>query len=270
MAFKTYTHLRCDTNSLRASQSLCFYRSIMAITTLCAVVATLRVLPHRAQFFTLESFSMSCEQQGTSSGWTVRRNTSRNINEECFKSLDETNESQYSFDTLYLSDSGVYWCESAAGECSKAVHINVTRGNVILESPALPVMEGDDVTLRCRNRTTASSNSTADFYKDGLLIRSSSTGNMTIHSVSKADEGLYKCKISGVRGQSPDSWLTVRGRPEVPNSAPESIFPVVVVCLILILVLSVMLFGVWSGCKAAWASAPLRCGPEMPPVGEGT
>ena len=84
-----------------------------------------------------------------------------------------------------------------------------SAGSVILESPALPVMEGNPVTLRCRNKTP-STNLTADFYKDGLFNRSSSTGEMIIYSVSKCDEGLYKCNISGA-GESPESWLAVRG-----------------------------------------------------------
>ena len=81
---------------------------------------------------------------------------------------------------------------------------------MILDSPVLPVMEGNKVTLRCRNKM-ASSNLTADFYKDGLLVGSSSTGEMIIHSVSKSDEGLYKCLISD-GGESPERWLAVRGK----------------------------------------------------------
>lgn len=90
------------------------------------------------------------------------------------------------------------------------IMICLSGGSVILESPAVPVMEGDDVTLSCRAKTMSSSGLTADFYKDGLLVRSSSTANMTIHGVSKADEGLYKCNISEA-GESLDSWLIVRG-----------------------------------------------------------
>uniref|UniRef100_A0A671TNB0 Ig-like domain-containing protein n=1 Tax=Sparus aurata TaxID=8175 RepID=A0A671TNB0_SPAAU len=86
--------------------------------------------------------------------------------------------------------------------------LNCSDASVILESPVLPVVERDAVTLSCRKKKT-SSNLTADFYKDGLLIRSSSTGEMTIHRVSKSDEGLYKCRISGA-GESPESWLAVR------------------------------------------------------------
>lgn len=85
----------------------------------------------------------------------------------------------------------------------------LSGSSVILESPVLPVMEGDDVTLSCVAKTT-SSTLTADFYKDGVLVRTSGTANMSIHGVSKADEGLYKCSVSEA-GESPDSWLTVRG-----------------------------------------------------------
>lgn len=81
---------------------------------------------------------------------------------------------------------------------------------MILEIPAVPVMEGETVTLGCRNKTT-SFNFTTDFYKDGLHISTNSTQNMTIHRVSKSDEGYYKCSISGA-GESPESWLAVRSR----------------------------------------------------------
>ncbi|XP_033970200.1 Fc receptor-like protein 5 [Trematomus bernacchii] len=109
----------------------------------------------------------------------------------------------------YDSDSGVYWCEDEKGEKSNSVNIKVTGGSVILESPVLPVMEGESVTLSCRNKTTTSSILSADFYKDGRLIRSSHTGIITIQHVDTSDKGLYKCSISE-GGQSPESWLTVR------------------------------------------------------------
>ncbi|KAM8748192.1 cell adhesion molecule CEACAM20-like [Acanthopagrus schlegelii] len=111
-------------------------------------------------------------------------------------------------DYAYKSDSGEYWCEGGRGERSNTVNITVTDGSVILESPVLPVVERDAVTLSCRKKTT-SSNLTADFYKDGHHVGSSSTGTLTIHSVSMSDEGLYRCNISGA-GESPESWLAVR------------------------------------------------------------
>ncbi|XP_045919308.1 sialoadhesin-like [Micropterus dolomieu] len=182
----------------------------MKVTVLYVSLSALRVLPNRSQFFQYESVSLSCGQQGISSEWSVKRNTSKDRNEECFKFWGRKNESHCFIADLYPTDTGVYWCEFAAGERSEAVSITVTRGFVILDSPVLPVMEGNNVTLSCRNKKSSSSNLIADFYKDGLLIRSSSTGTLTIHSVSKSDEGLYKCNVSGAK-QSSDSWLTVRG-----------------------------------------------------------
>ncbi|XP_028419693.1 low affinity immunoglobulin gamma Fc region receptor II isoform X1 [Perca flavescens] len=219
----------------------------MAITTLCAVIATLRVVPNRSQFFQYESVTLSCGPLGNSSGWRVKRNTSTNINESC----DSKNETDCSISELYPFDTDVYWCESAAGECSNTVNITVIgAGGVILESPVLPVMEGDSVTLRCRTKTTSSFNLTADFYKDGRLIRSSSTGNLTIHSVSNSDAGLYKCNVSGA-GESPDGWLTVRGHPELPDSPfTHILLPVVGFVLVaLVALVSVMLLCLWRSHK---------------------
>ncbi|XP_030580225.1 Fc receptor-like A [Archocentrus centrarchus] len=91
------------------------------------------------------------------------------------------------------------------------VNLTVTGGSVILQSPVLPVMEGDDVTLLCQTKTTPS-NLPAAFYKDGIFIGHQSSGNMTIQHVSRSDEGLYKCDISG-HGESPSSWITVTVKP---------------------------------------------------------
>ena len=79
---------------------------------------------------------------------------------------------------------------------------------MILQSPVLPVMEGEDLTLTCKTKT--SSNLPAGFYKDGSFIRTEPAGHMTIHHVSRSDEGLYKCHISSV-GESPPSWVSVTG-----------------------------------------------------------
>ncbi|XP_041841799.1 low affinity immunoglobulin gamma Fc region receptor II-b-like isoform X2 [Melanotaenia boesemani] len=209
--------------------------------TLCAVIASLSVIPNKSQFFRHDSLSLSCEQRGHSSEWRVKRNTSTKINEDCSSAWNRGNQSHCLISPLYEIDSGVYWCESGADSCSNTVNISVTSAALILESPALPVNVGEAVTMRCRHKTTSSSNLT-HFYKDEHLIVSSLTGNLTIRSVSKSDEGLYKCSISGA-GESLESWLTVRGHPEV--SAPQLahiILPVVGVCLLLI---SLMLLCLW-------------------------
>ncbi|XP_039879013.1 uncharacterized protein LOC120728289 isoform X2 [Simochromis diagramma] len=98
-------------------------------------------------------------------------------------------------------------------------------------------MEGDDVTLLCKTKTTPS-NLPAAFYKDGIFIGNESTGHMTIQHVSRSDEGLYKCDISG-HGESPSSWITVTA------PAPHLVLPVLIsvgsVCVVVLLVLLVLL-----------------------------
>ncbi|XP_025761736.1 uncharacterized protein LOC109199331 isoform X2 [Oreochromis niloticus] len=40
------------------------------------------------------------------------------------------------------------------------------------------------------------------------MVNLTVTGHMTLQHVSRSDEGLYKCDISG-HGESPSSWITV-------------------------------------------------------------
>ncbi|XP_067380716.1 uncharacterized protein [Channa argus] len=82
-------------------------------------------------------------------------------------------------------------------------------------------MEGHDVSLHCQTKRPPSK-LPADFYKDGSLIRTEPTGHMTIHHVTKSDEGLYKCHISS-HGESPPSWIYVTEKPTT-TSPPSSIY----------------------------------------------
>ncbi|XP_034096376.1 low affinity immunoglobulin gamma Fc region receptor II-like isoform X2 [Gymnodraco acuticeps] len=166
--------------------------------------AALQMIAERLQLFEYTPFSFLCE--GLGSALRGFRNNNELI-QGCYIIASST--LNCTIKSAYAPDSGVYWCEDEKGEKSNSVDIKVTAGSVILESPVLPVMEGESVTLSCRNKTTTSSILSADFYKDGRLIRSSSTENMNIRRVSKSDEGLYKCSISEV-GESPESWLAVR------------------------------------------------------------
>uniref|UniRef100_A0A3P8QQE0 Ig-like domain-containing protein n=1 Tax=Astatotilapia calliptera TaxID=8154 RepID=A0A3P8QQE0_ASTCA len=168
--------------------------------------ARLTVSPSSSLFFEGDFVSLSCEEDDSSAGWTLRRNTSRDTGAEC-KDWGKPAGSSCNISGILPWDSGVYWCESREGPISNMVNLTVTGGSVILQSPVLPVMEGDDVTLLCKTKTTPS-NLPAAFYKDGSLIRKQPTGHMTIQHVSRSDEGLYKCDISG-HGESPSSWITV-------------------------------------------------------------
>ncbi|XP_029610775.1 low affinity immunoglobulin gamma Fc region receptor II-b [Salmo trutta] len=198
--------------------------------------ASLSVSPDRSQFFEYESVSLSCEVQGNSTGWRVVRNTSRGNLSDCDTDWGKQQGSSCIV-SLKPSDSGVYWCESGSGEHSNAVNITVHAGAVILESPALPVTEGDSVTLRCRYQGTPS-DLTAVFYKDGSLIRTETTGEMTIPAVSKSDEGLYKCTNS--EGESPESWMTVTDGGSTSLLLPLSVSGLVAALSISLIILLVL------------------------------
>ncbi|XP_033465450.2 uncharacterized protein LOC117245938 [Epinephelus lanceolatus] len=179
--------------------------------------ASLTVSPSSSQMFKGQSVSLSCEEDDSSAGWTLRRNTTTDTRTECGVTWGRSPGSVCNIGLILPWDSGVYWCESREGATSKSINISVTGGSVILQSPVLPVMEGHDVTLHCKTKT--SSNLPAAFYKDGSFIRTEPAGHMTIRHVTRSDEGLYKCDITG-HGESPPSWLTVTGTPTTTAPPP--------------------------------------------------
>ncbi|XP_059210458.1 low affinity immunoglobulin gamma Fc region receptor II-b-like [Centropristis striata] len=211
----------------------------MEVTALCRLVMTVFLLleahvafinsqksdaafpqvdPNSQQLFAHDSFSVSCEGLQGLTGWRVMRMIKGKTITCAPTWLTSTGPCR--IETAYPDmDSGTYWCEMGGRKKSNTVNITVTAGPVILESPVLPVMEGDAVTLSCRRKQT-SINFTADFYKDGYFMDSSSTGNFTIDSVSESNEGLYKCSISGA-GESPESWLAVGGAEEELQDVPQ-------------------------------------------------
>ncbi|KAL6456578.1 hypothetical protein MHYP_G00351220 [Metynnis hypsauchen] len=168
--------------------------------------ASLIISPSRTQHFSAGSVSLSCEGQSDSAGWRVRRYTHSGEVSDCSSVTGST----CNISSLYTSLTGVYWCQSESGGGSDPLNITVHNGDVILDSPVHPVTEGDSLTLCCLFRSTKPSNLTADFYKDGSLLQTQTTGEMIVQTVSKSDEGLYHCKHPE-RGESPQSWLSVRG-----------------------------------------------------------
>uniref|UniRef100_A0A3Q1FX39 Immunoglobulin domain-containing protein n=1 Tax=Acanthochromis polyacanthus TaxID=80966 RepID=A0A3Q1FX39_9TELE len=92
-------------------------------------------------------------------------------------------------------------------ECQHSCRILVEKSLSWCDQ-SLQKPSGYNVTLSCHSRSSTSLPS--DFYKDDVLIGTNYSGSMTMLLVSKSDEGIYRCKISG-HGESPSSWLFVRG-----------------------------------------------------------
>ncbi|XP_031158527.1 low affinity immunoglobulin gamma Fc region receptor II-c-like [Sander lucioperca] len=173
-----------------------------------------RIDPYRLQFFEYESISFYCEGFHGRTDWRVMKKIPSNATRW------DTSKGFLHIKVAFESHSGEYWCENGEGERSNSVNITVTAGDVILESPAAPVMEQQTVTLRCRKKVT-SDNLAADFYKDGHFTETGYTSQITIHNVSKSNEGRYKCKISGFRRASPESWLAVTAYPTPVATTPQ-------------------------------------------------
>ncbi|XP_041842261.1 Fc receptor-like B isoform X1 [Melanotaenia boesemani] len=190
-------------------EGTCVQMLLALISLLCCTTngARLTISPSRSQLFEGDFVSLICEEDDSSAGWTVRRNTTRQLS-ECGDRWGKAAGSSCNISVVFTRDSGVYWCESREGATSNSITLTVTGGSVILQSPVLPVMEGDDLTLSCQSKPP--SNLPAAFYKDGSLIRTESTGHMTLHHVTRSDEGLYRCSISS-HGESPPSWISVTG-----------------------------------------------------------
>ncbi|XP_023201848.1 high affinity immunoglobulin gamma Fc receptor I-like isoform X7 [Xiphophorus maculatus] len=185
--------------------------SVLCCTKTQAVRLTLS--PSRSQFFMRESVTLICEDENRSDGWTVRRNITRGTRKRC-EVWGKLNGSTCNMNYLVPYDTGLYWCESMSGSSSSSssIQLSVSGGSVILQSPVLPVMEGDDVTLSCRAKNPTH-NLPAAFYKDGSFIGDETTGNKILNSVKKSDEGLYKCNVKG-HGESPSSRISVKGQRE--------------------------------------------------------
>ncbi|XP_067380696.1 Fc receptor-like protein 5 isoform X2 [Channa argus] len=199
---------------------------LLSVTSLlCCTTnqARLTMIPSFSQLFEDDFVSLSCEEDDSSAGWTVRRTTTRQQMSQCGDGWGKVGGSACNISYMDPLESGVYWCESREGSTSNSITITVTGGAVILQSPVLPVMEGHNVSLRCQTKRPPSK-LPAKFFKDDVFIGTEPTGHMTIHHVTKSDEGLYKCHISS-HGESPPSWIYVTEKPSVPAVPPTSAAP---------------------------------------------
>uniref|UniRef100_A0AAZ1X6M5 Ig-like domain-containing protein n=1 Tax=Oreochromis aureus TaxID=47969 RepID=A0AAZ1X6M5_OREAU len=88
--------------------------------------ARLTVSPSSSQFFKEDFVSLSCEEDDSSAGWTLRRNTSKQQRSQCGDGWGRWTRSSCNISTLFTLDSGVYWCESREGPISNMVNLTVT------------------------------------------------------------------------------------------------------------------------------------------------
>uniref|UniRef100_A0AAQ4S723 Ig-like domain-containing protein n=1 Tax=Gasterosteus aculeatus aculeatus TaxID=481459 RepID=A0AAQ4S723_GASAC len=210
-----------------------------------------RVDPNRRQLFEYEPLAVSCEGLEGLTGWRVMRRI-RGLVGTCSPHWS-TSTGACRITNAIQGDTGEYWCEMGAARTG-SVNITVTGGPVILESPVLPVAAGEATTLSCRGQRGTSS-LTADFYKDGRLMENSSSLNITILGVSKSNEGLYACSLSGET--SPASWLLVRAEEPHPFPPPLHLLAIGVGVSFVALLLLVGILQRWKRRAAPGDPPPL-------------
>ncbi|KAK6477906.1 low affinity immunoglobulin gamma Fc region receptor II-like [Huso huso] len=176
--------------------------------------AVLTLQPAWAQIFTGETVTLSCEVEGGSAGWRFKQY--RDGREGCSDQYSRRDGDSCTISSAQYYHSGEYWCESASGqERSNAVILTVSYGQVILQTPPQPVIEGDSLTLRCHVWSYTATR--VVFYKDNEELQSQAGTELSVAHVSKSDEGFYKCRAewwdsSTYSSVSAEVRVSVRGR----------------------------------------------------------
>ncbi|XP_026225246.1 low affinity immunoglobulin gamma Fc region receptor II-b-like [Anabas testudineus] len=193
--------------------------SVLLLSGLTVSAVSLNLSPNRLQFFSGDPVSLSCVEDGQTVDGTVKR-TRGGQTEDCGapgSGFGRFTGSSCIISELLQSDSGVYWCETSSGRSRDQINFTVSGGELILEIPALPVVTGSDVTLRCRNRNDETV--AAYFFINRIL--SGSGSEFILSRVQPSDEGLYSCSTDTL-GESPQSWLRVRDPPPTTSAPPST------------------------------------------------
>ncbi|XP_030287177.1 uncharacterized protein LOC115590056 isoform X2 [Sparus aurata] len=102
----------------------------------CTHQASLKIIPHRSQLFEGESVSLRCEEDDSSDGWTVTRNTTEGTRTQCGAGWGRKDGSFCNISYINTWDSGVYWCESTGRAASSSINITVTEKPATTTSPS--------------------------------------------------------------------------------------------------------------------------------------
>ncbi|XP_078132509.1 Fc receptor-like protein 5 isoform X2 [Sander vitreus] len=160
--------------------------------------AVLTIEPNWSTLFTRESVTFICDmREGEDTDWYY----SFLVDGRVFLSFNSNK--RYTLQPLVTGYSGVYQCigehiSPRSRKESNKVSLTVSDKDVILETPASTLFEGESVTLRCRHRTQTEEKN-AVFYKDGSPIQIDTNHQSLIISKNtvqvKSDGSSYTCKF---------------------------------------------------------------------------
>ncbi|GLD68135.1 low affinity immunoglobulin gamma Fc region receptor II-a-like protein [Lates japonicus] len=125
---------------LQVQDSYCALKAAPSLR-LSSDAAFLRVTPARLQHFEYKSVSFDCEGFDGELGLRVMKK-SQNAN-TCSTNRNIQKGSLCTIETVYIDDSGEYWCETGDGKKSDTVNITVTvfqKETIAICSDQLPVL----------------------------------------------------------------------------------------------------------------------------------
>uniref|UniRef100_A0A8C9SIY8 Ig-like domain-containing protein n=1 Tax=Scleropages formosus TaxID=113540 RepID=A0A8C9SIY8_SCLFO len=198
-------------NATKANEG--FYKCIDSVnkqesseTWVCALIPAdsikvqLTLEPPDSRVFAGEPVSLRCVVDGASSlGWIY--NWSQQINPR-----HQTAGDRYTITTMTAADQGPYWCTVRKNGTDENLWHN---GSMFIHGPAHPVSEGENFKLHCVYRWRPSN--TTSFYKDGVMMATQNSTEMTIWNATKANEGFYKCVNYLTQEESSETWVSVTG-----------------------------------------------------------
>ncbi|RXN02240.1 high affinity immunoglobulin gamma Fc receptor I-like isoform X1 [Labeo rohita] len=110
--------------------------------------------------------------------------------------VDEKAKRAVIFAELKQAERATFWCKKKKTELrSNAVTLKLTEHMVMLVPPALPVLQGETVVLRCVVWGGPKLEN-AIFYKDTKVLKSSPEDTYTITSATPDDNGKYSCRAT--------------------------------------------------------------------------
>ncbi|XP_029311325.1 LOW QUALITY PROTEIN: Fc receptor-like protein 5 [Cottoperca gobio] len=173
--------------------------------------AVLNIEPNWSTFFTGESVTFMCGVTGVKDP-----NSYYKIYKADQRDDDYTKNENYTLQPLAKDWSGEYHClmtHLGSTKESNKVSLTVSDKDVIVETPASTLFEGEPVTLRCRHRTPREGQD-AVFYRDGSPIEVDTNHQSPMRSTNTvqvtSDRSSYMCKFEDEESEA----ITLKMEPQ--------------------------------------------------------